>query len=70
MSSLETQNKELTSLIKNNKVSAIHGTNNFNRDPNFKERANNTRFFYSIVEITDTLCLLITKEDRQRSAKD
>ena len=44
ISSLETQTKELTSLIKSSEVSAIPGTNNFNRDPNIKERANNTRF--------------------------
>ena len=31
-------------MIKSNEVSAIQGTNNFNRDPNIKGRANNTRF--------------------------
>ena len=30
--------------MKSNEVSAIQGTNNFNRDPNIKGRANNTRF--------------------------
>ena len=44
ISSLEIQINELTSLIKNNEVSAIQGTNNFNREPNIKGRANNTRF--------------------------
>ena len=31
-------------MIKSNEVSPIQGTNNFNRDPNIKGRANNTRF--------------------------
>ena len=44
ISSLETIIKELTSLIKSNEVSAIQNTSNFNRDPNIKGRANNTRF--------------------------
>ena len=41
ISSLETQIKELTSLIKSNEVSAIQGPS---RDPNVKGRPNGTRF--------------------------
>ena len=42
ISSVESQIRELTGLMKSNEVSAIQGTNNFNRDSNIRERANNT----------------------------
>ena len=44
ISSLESQIKELKSLIKRNEVSALKGRNNFNRVPNVKGRVNNNKF--------------------------
>ena len=45
MTSLETQTKELTKLIKNHEVSAINEQHSFRcRDPEVKGRPNSTRF--------------------------
>ena len=45
MTSIETQNKELTKLIKNQEVSAFNDQNSFQRrHPDIKGRPNSTRF--------------------------